>query len=93
MRYKLNNFIIKYTWLLPLLIMLGSTVYFINWFERLYAQDETTYYLDIFKELQISIGILVIVTSLLNWALVGLWRQLYTGDCTPKWETKKNARK
>ena len=93
MGHKLNSFIIRYTWLFPLLIMLGSTVYYINWFERLYAQDETAYYIDIFKELQISIGILLIVTSLLNWALVGLWRQLYAGNCTPRWETKKNARK
>lgn len=93
MGHKLNNFIIRYTWLFPLLIMLGSTVYYINWFERLYAQDETAYYINIFKELQISIAILLIVTSFLNWALVGLWRQLYAGDYTPRWETRKNVRK
>jgi hypothetical protein len=89
MGQKLNNFIIRYTWLFPLLIMLGSTVYYINWFERLYAEDETAYHLSIFKELQISIGICILITALLNWALVGFWKHLYTGNCTPKWEIKK----
>lgn len=90
---RLNNFIIRYTWLMPLIVMVGATLYYMNWFERLFAQDETAYHLQIFKELELSIGMLLFITALLNWALIGLWRQLYAGDCTPKWEISKNVRR
>lgn len=92
MGHALNKFVVRYTWLLPLLVMIGATLYYINWFERLFAEDEIAYYLPIYKELQVSIVVLVITTALLNWALIGLWRQLWAGNCTPRWE-KMNARK
>ena len=90
---RLNNFIIRYTWLFPLLILVGAGMYYFNWFERLFTEDETAYHMAIFKELQLSIGFLLLVTAALNWALIGFWRHLYAGNCTPKWETPKNVRK
>ena len=89
MRRKLNNFILRYTWLLPLLVAISGVLYYMNWFERLFDEYELTYRMPIFKELEISIGILLLITSLLNWALVGFWRHLYSGRCEPKWEIKK----
>lgn len=86
---KLNDFIIRYTWLSPLLIMVAAVIYYINWFERLFAENEIAPSMEIFKELEISIGILLIVTALLNWALIGLWRHLWAGNCTPRWEKRK----
>lgn len=86
---KLNDFIIRYTWLSPLLIMVIAVIYYINWFERLFAENEIAPSMEIFKELEISIGILLFVTALLNWALIGLWRYLWAGNCTPRWEKRK----
>ena len=93
MGHRLNNFIIRYTWLFPLLILVGAALYYMNWFERLFAENSINYKMPIFKELEISIGALLLVTSLLNWALVGFWRHLYSGRCEPKWETPKHVRK
>lgn len=93
MGHKLNNFIIRYTWLFPLLILVSAAFYYINWFERLFVENKNAYYMPIFKELEISIGTLLLITALLNWALVGFWKHLYTGNCMPRWETPKNVRK
>ena len=92
MGQKLNNFIVRYTWLFPLVILVAAIFYYVNWFERLFAEDETAYYLPIYKELEISIGALLITTAILNWALIGFWKHLCTGNCEPKWE-RKNVRK
>ena len=57
---RLNNFIIRYTWLFPLLILVGAGMYYFNWFERLFTEDETAYHMAIFKELQLfeSVGLI-----------------------------------
>ena len=90
---RLNNFIIRYTWLFPLIILIGAVFYYLNWFERLFAEDKVTYMLPIYKELQISIGILLFTTAVLNWALIGFWKHICTTPCRPKWEKKHASRK
>jgi len=91
---RLNSFIIKYTWLLPLLVMVMAVFYYINWFERLYAEDRASFHMDIFVELQISISVLLATTALLNWALVGFWKHLCTGQYKTTLKVmRKDARK
>ena len=90
---RINNFIIRYTWLFPLLILVAAAFYYMNWFERLFKIIDRTYYMPIFKELEISIGALLLLTSALNWALVGFWKHICSGKCTPQWETPKHVRK
>lgn len=41
------------------------------------------------KELEIAIGIMLFITALLNWALVGFWKYLCSGACTVKKKDKK----
>lgn len=89
---KLNALITKYTWLFPLVILLSASIYYINWFERLFAEDEVNYYLPLYKELQISISILLLVTAFLNWALVGFWKHLHASSHELLTE-KKHARR
>lgn len=84
--------IVKYTWLFPLLISLVGVFYYINWFERLFKENPQAYHTEIYTELQISICVLLLITSLLNWALVGFWRHLHTRSCNMKVE-KKHDRK
>ena len=88
---NVTNFIVKYTWLLPLTISLVGVFYYIDWFERLFKENPTAYHNELYFELQISICTLLLVTSLLNWALVGFWRHLNTRSRSIEAE-RKNVR-
>jgi len=41
------------------------------------------------KELEIAIGIMLLITAILNWALVGFWKYLCSGSCIIKKKDKK----
>ena len=41
------------------------------------------------KELEIAIGVMLLITAVLNWALVGFWKYLCSGACNVKKKDKK----
>ena len=90
----LKNFIIKYMWSFPLALVLIGILYFMNLFERI---DFICPYLDeysVFNELELAIGIMLFITAILNWALVGYAKYIYSGACeVKKVKTRKNAGK
>lgn len=89
MRSKLKDYIIKYTWLFPLIIMLLCVLYYMNLFERLYNIGYSKINSPIFEELQISIGLLLLITTTLNWALVGYAKSINQKSLKAKLKRKK----
>lgn len=45
------------------------------------------------KELEIAVGLMLLITAILNWALVGFWKHKCCGVCEVKRRKKTNVRK
>ena len=45
------------------------------------------------KELEIAVGLMLLITAILNWALVGFWKHKCCGACEVKRRKKTNVRK
>ena len=45
------------------------------------------------KELEIAVGLMLLITAILNWALVGFWKHKCCGACEVKRRKKTNGRK
>ena len=78
----LKNFVKRYTWSFPLVLMLVGILYFINLFERLDVACGRVAGLPVFKELELAVGIMLLITAVLNWALVGYAKCIHSGSCT-----------
>lgn len=89
MQSKLKLYIKRYTWLFPLILMFISVLYYINLFERLKDFDCLRFSMPIFKELQISVGVLLLITATLNWALVGYAKSINRESLRAKLKRKR----
>ena len=87
----IKSFIKKYMWAFPLVIVAIGIVYFINLFERLDHICHGIINSPTFKELQLAISIMLLITAILNWALVGYAKYIHSGACPVKRKQKRNA--
>ena len=81
MHSKVSSLFKKYIWLFPLIVVTIGIIYFINLFERIYTTCTYLVTNGIFRELEIAIGIMLLITAILNWALVGFWKYTCSGSC------------
>lgn len=81
---KLKVFIKRYMWSFPLVILVIGILYFINLFERLDRICHGIINSPTFKELQLAISIMLLITAVLNWALVGYAKYIHSGSCQVK---------